>query len=46
MYDSLGEAHAVAGDRELAIRNYERSVAINPRNTDGFEALRRVRARP
>lgn len=45
VYDSLGEAYAVAGDTELAISNYQRSVAINPRNTGGIEALKRLRGR-
>lgn len=43
VYDSLGEACAVHGDRELAIRNYERSIELNPRNTGGIEALAKLR---
>ena len=43
VYDSLGEAYAVHGDRELAIRNYERSIELNPRNTGGIEALSKLR---
>jgi CubicO group peptidase (beta-lactamase class C family) len=43
VHDSLGEAYAIDGQRELAIRNYERSLAINPNNTDGLEALRKLR---
>src|SRR5262249_32096193 len=38
VYDSLGEAYMVNGDRELAIKNYERSVELDPKNTNGVEA--------
>jgi CubicO group peptidase (beta-lactamase class C family) len=43
-YDSLGEAYAVAGQLDLAIENYERSVELNPDNTNGIAALERIRA--
>ncbi|HET9528799.1 MAG TPA: serine hydrolase [Blastocatellia bacterium] len=43
VYDSLGEAYAVNGDRELAIKNYERSIELNPKNTGGIEALKKLR---
>jgi CubicO group peptidase (beta-lactamase class C family) len=43
VYDSLGEAYAVNGDRELAIRNYERSVELNPGNKGGVDALHELR---
>jgi len=43
VYDSLGEAYAVNGDRALAIKNYERSLELNPNNRGGIEALRRLR---
>src|SRR5262245_18358969 len=42
-YDSLGEACMVNGDRELAIKNYERSVELAPNNTNGIEALKKLR---
>src|SRR5215510_12944818 len=42
-YDSLGEAYIVNGDRELAIKNYERSVELDPKNTNGIEALKKLR---
>ena len=42
-YDSLGEAYAVAGQLELAIENYEKSVKLNPENTNGTAALERLR---
>ena len=43
VYDSLGEAYMVNGDRELAIKNYERSVELAPNNTNGIEALKKLR---
>ncbi|HKQ74360.1 MAG TPA: serine hydrolase [Blastocatellia bacterium] len=42
-YDSLGEAYMVNGARELAIKNYERSVELNPNNTYGIEMLKKLR---
>jgi len=41
-YDSLGEAYAVAGDIELAVKNYRRSVELNPDNRNGIEALKKL----
>jgi CubicO group peptidase (beta-lactamase class C family) len=43
VYDSLGEAYAVNGDTEPAIKNYERSIELNPNNTGGIEALKKLR---
>jgi tetratricopeptide (TPR) repeat protein len=31
-YDSLGEAYLNAGNKELALKNYEKAVALNPDN--------------
>lgn len=41
-YDSLGEAYVSAGERELAIKNYQRSLELNPQSTSAVEALRRL----
>jgi len=43
-YDSLGEAYMAAGELELAIVNYEKSVELNSENTNGIAALERLRA--
>jgi len=43
-YDSLGEAYMVKGDKELAIRNYQRSLELNPENTNAVEMLKKLRA--
>jgi CubicO group peptidase (beta-lactamase class C family) len=43
VYDSLGFAYAVKGERALAIKNYERSLELNPANQGGVEALKKLR---
>lgn len=43
VYDSLGEAYMKNGDKDLAIKNYEKSVELNPDNTGGVEALKKLR---
>ncbi len=42
-YDSLGEAYLAAGDTARAIVNYQRSVEIDPGNTNGAAILERLR---
>ncbi len=42
-YDSLGEAYMIDGNRELAIKNYQRSVELDPNNTNGVETLKKLR---
>ena len=42
-YDSLGEAYAKAGDKKMAIENYEKSLQLNPKNKNGIEALKNLR---
>jgi hypothetical protein len=43
VYDSLAEAYLKAGQVDLAIRNYERSVARNSGNHQAIDALRSLR---
>ena len=43
-YDSLGEAYMKKGELELAIRNYEKSVELNPRNQNGARMIEKLRA--
>jgi hypothetical protein len=38
-YDSLGEAYMDAGNKSLAIRNYKRSIELNPQNDNGKRML-------
>jgi tetratricopeptide (TPR) repeat protein len=44
-YDSLGEALALSGDKAAAIENYEKSIALNPNNTNGKTALEKLKAK-
>jgi tetratricopeptide (TPR) repeat protein len=43
VYDSLAEAYMVNGDRDLAIRNYERSLELDPKNTNAVEMLKKLK---
>jgi tetratricopeptide (TPR) repeat protein len=43
VYDSLGEAYMMNGDKELATRNYQRAVELNPQNTNAVEMLKKLR---
>jgi predicted membrane protein DUF2306/tetratricopeptide repeat protein len=45
-YDSLGEAYAAAGNKDLAIENYRKALALNPENTNSKAALLRLTGRP
>jgi CubicO group peptidase (beta-lactamase class C family) len=42
-YDSLGEAYMVNGDKELAIKNYAKSLELNPNNLGAIEMLKRIK---
>jgi tetratricopeptide (TPR) repeat protein len=42
VYDSLGEAYTVNGDKELAIKNYQKSIELNPNITNGVETLKKL----
>jgi CubicO group peptidase (beta-lactamase class C family) len=44
VYDSLGEAHTALGDREAAIRNYEKSLELDPNNANAKERLQNLKA--
>jgi len=43
-YDSLAEAYMNAGQKELAIKNYEKSLELNPENKNGAEMLKKLKA--
>ncbi len=44
VYDSLAEAYMNRGDRELAIKNYEKSLELNPKNFGAVAALEKLKA--
>ena len=43
VYDSLGEAYMKLGKRDLAIQNYEKSLELNPKNTNAAHKLEELR---
>jgi CubicO group peptidase (beta-lactamase class C family) len=42
VYDSLGEAYMVRGEKDLAIKNYQKSIELNPKNNNGIEVLKKL----
>ncbi len=42
-FDSLGEAYMEAGDKSLAIKNYEKSLELDPDNRNAVEMLEKLR---
>ncbi len=42
-YDSLGEAYMMSGDKELSVKNYKRSVELDPANANAVEMINRLR---
>jgi tetratricopeptide (TPR) repeat protein len=43
LYDSLGEACMKAGEKDLALRNYEKSLELNPKNENAKKMLEGLR---
>ena len=43
VYDSLGEAYAAAGKKDLAIENYEKSIKLDPKNENGIRRLKKLK---
>ncbi|MDQ4123644.1 MAG: serine hydrolase [Acidobacteriota bacterium] len=41
-FDSLGEAYLEAGNKDLAIENYKKSLMLNPENKNAEEVLQRL----
>ncbi|HEY0079574.1 MAG TPA: tetratricopeptide repeat protein [Pyrinomonadaceae bacterium] len=46
VYDSLGEAHMANGNKELAVKFYEKAIELNPNNRGAVEALRKLKSSP
>ena len=42
VYDSLGESYAVAGNKELALTNYRKSLELDPKNTNARDAIQQL----
>ena len=45
-YDSLGEAYMADGQNELARTNYEKSLELNPDNTNAAQMLQKLGVKP
>lgn len=43
VYDSLAEAYMTAGDKKLAIENYEKSLELNPKNRNAAQKLEELK---
>lgn len=43
VWDSLGEIYYKAGFREEAIKNYEKSLELNPQNKEGKQMLEKIK---
>jgi tetratricopeptide (TPR) repeat protein len=41
-YDSLGEAYMKKGENELAVKNYQKSLELNPNNQNGKDMLKEL----
>jgi cytochrome c-type biogenesis protein CcmH/NrfG len=39
----LGEAYMAAGQKDLAIQNYEKSIEMDPKNQNGIDRLKKLR---
>ncbi|MBB6110227.1 CubicO group peptidase, beta-lactamase class C family [Mucilaginibacter lappiensis] len=45
-YDSLAEAYEALDERELAIKNYKRSLELNPQNNNAAEHIKKLELLP
>jgi CubicO group peptidase (beta-lactamase class C family) len=45
-YDSLADGYAKNGEKALAIKNYEKSLVLNPKNAAGAKKLEELRRLP
>ncbi len=41
-FDSLGEAYMVSGEKDLAIRNYKKSLELDPQNENAVNMLKKL----
>lgn len=42
-FDSLGEGYMESGDKRQAIENYEKSLALDPKNSNALAQLKKLR---
>ncbi len=43
VYDSLGEAYMKDGNKELAIKNYEKSIELDPKNDHAQKMIEKMK---
>jgi hypothetical protein len=43
VYDSMGEAYMIDKNKELAIKNYEKSLELNPANKNAEEMIKKLK---
>jgi len=43
VYDSLAEAYAGAGKKDLAIENYEKALKLDPNNENARDRLKKLK---
>jgi cytochrome c-type biogenesis protein CcmH/NrfG len=43
VWDSLAEAYMKSGDMKLAEKDYEKSLALNPKNENAKDMLKKIR---
>jgi tetratricopeptide (TPR) repeat protein len=46
VYDSLAEAYMLSGNKEMAIKFYEKSIELNPDNRSAIEAIKKLKGNP
>jgi len=42
VYASLGQAYIRSGQKEFAIQNYQKCLALDPKNENAIEVLRKL----
>jgi Tfp pilus assembly protein PilF len=42
VYDSLAEGYMTAGNNKLAIKNYQKSLKLNPKNTNATDMIKKM----
>ncbi len=43
VYDSLADAYLRNNEKELAIKNYQKSLILNPKNANAIQALKTIK---
>lgn len=43
VYDSLGEAYMIKGEKELAVKYYKKSIELNPKNENGLKMIQKLK---